>query len=192
MGTNGNGQGLVTDSPRLASLRAKLSAEKAAVEAVRSAVSAEDRAELELRAELRAAEEERRAEELSQRQLDLDRREEAAREAHQNAKIAQLAIQDHDDTFVIMGNQLAHSRWEKGIRAAATNKKLSEDDFYLSYAVDAVIDWNGIVDFDHGLVGEEPAGRALKAYLKTHPAMVTLIVNEAIRLAGYVKEAHKS
>lgn len=176
------------DSPRLQALRAKLAVAKSARDAAAGALTDEDKAEIELRKEVAQADAEREAAEQAKRDVDLDRRTDAAREENPGAQIAAISIDGYPDTFVLMHSAKAFAKWEADITAAIHNKKLDKTEISRTYAVASVIDWNGITDFGPTSLN----GYTLKEYLKKNSGMVSSITNAAAKLAGAFSEARKS
>lgn len=173
---------------KLDQLREKLAREQAARDAASSALSEDDRAELELRRSIKTASEERAKAERDALEIDLDRREDAAREANPGAQIVSLIIDGYPDSFVLMHAASAFRRWETEIAKAATNKKIDKAQVSLNYAVDAVIDWNGCVDFSAQATTN---ALRLREYLGANPGIVTAIVSAAAELAGIFSEVRK-
>lgn len=188
---SGNGQGHLTDSPRLAALRAKVSQAEAALDAARNAVTEEDRAEMELRAQLARLEEERLAEERSRRAVDLARRFEEAQTAHPTARLAKLSIKNYPDSFIVKHDPRAFTKWqqEARVRIATHGKKgISQEESTLNYAIAAVLDWNGITDWS----ATNTNGHELRTYLKANPGIATALEDAAYELAGSAAEDSKS
>lgn len=179
---------------RLEALKARIEAEQAAAAAAKSALSPEDIEELELRKRLQAAEEERERAEQDKRDLDLARREEAARETNgPDAKITSIAIKNYPDSFVIMHDQAAYKAWRELINKSLTNKKIDKPAAARDYAVAVVIDWNGKTDFmADDADGKNTVGHNLYEYLKKNDGIVDAITNAAAELAGVFREDRKS
>lgn len=174
---------------RLDQLRAKLAQAEAARAVASDLLSEDDRAEITLRERIAKADAERLEAERTKRDLDLGRREDAAREAHgATARLSAIAIEGYADTFILLHSPRAFAAWEAGIQAAASNRKIDKAEVAREYAVAVVVDWNGITDF--GLTSLH--AHALKEFLKGQPGIVTAIVNEAVRLSGLFAEARKS
>lgn len=172
---------------KLEGLRAKLAQAESARAMAESAITAEEREEIEIRRSIALAEEQREKAEIEKRELDLERRYEAACEEEPSAKITSLLVDDYPDSFVIRHSSAAYAKWETEITAAANNKKLDKARISRSYAVASVIDWNGL-----DLSDPMSPGGDLVEYLKRNPGIVTSIVNAAAKLAGAFSEARKS
>lgn len=186
---NGNGQGQIADSPRIAALRAKLSQAEAARDAAKAAITEDDRTELAMREQIAKADAERAEEERVRRELDLDRRFDQAREAHPNAKISKLSIRGYEDTFILMHDSKAHQKWvDHKQQIFAGNKKLEGAEVTRDYAVAVVIDWNGIVDWGPTSLH----GAELRSFLKAHPGIAMAIQTSALELAGVAEADSKS
>lgn len=174
---------------RLDALRARLGKAEMARDAAKAALTEDDNKEIELRRQLDAADEERREHELAKREIDVDRREEAAKEHHgPKAKITSLVVEEYPDSFVLMHEAKAFAAWEAKSVAALTNKRLKKAEIGRTYAMASVIDWNGQTDFTLS----SPTGGELNNYLKQNPGIVTSIVNAVAKLAGAFQEARKS
>lgn len=170
-------------------MAARIAAAKAAKADAEAKISDDDKAEIEAREELATIDAERVAIEKQRRELDLARRFDAAREQlGEDALIESVAIEGREDTFIVQCDAKAHSKWEKELAEAATNKKLDKTEVSRNYAVAVVIDWNGITDFGPTSLN----GRALIEHLKKNPGMVSPLVNAGARLAGFFAEARKS
>jgi 23S rRNA G2069 N7-methylase RlmK/C1962 C5-methylase RlmI len=158
-------------------------------EAAKSALSEDDIKEIELRNRIAEIEAEAEAEERKARNLDLDRRLEAAREAlGDKAGLEAVAIEGFKDTFVIQRQSKAHSKWAEDIaKAASPNSKLDRATVNRAYAVAAVYDWNGEIG------GENPEFTVkLTKYLTDNPGIVTPINNASANLAGVFAQERKS
>jgi hypothetical protein len=177
-------------SDRLASLQARLVAANKGRDVASASLSDDDRAELELRKAIAEADTARRAEESAKRLLDLDRRFDAAREAHgPAAKLRALSIKEYEDTFVLMYEPKSHSKFQDDTTASVLgNKKLDRGDINRAYAAATVIDWNGITDWNATSLN----GRELNEFLKKHPGIVAAIITAAAELGGSFVEEHKS
>lgn len=153
-----------------------------------------DAAEVALRAELASLRDARADEERKARDLDLDRREDAAREAlGPKAKISQYVVKDAtDDTFILVHVPAAYAAWD---RAMNSQKKQDLVELRLAYVKAGIHDWNGHTDPTAMItIGgvSNPMGHALDMHLRANLALLTPIVNELGRLAGFYKEERKS
>jgi hypothetical protein len=175
---------------RMVQLRAKLEQAKVARDAAVSAISDEERAEIEMRRQLAEVDDERDQAELEKRELDLDQRYEAACEAYPDDKITSVLIEEYPDSFVIRHSPRAFAQWEAQITQVTRGrkKKLDKPKISRDYTVASVIDWNG-EDLSDPLTSR---GGALVAYLTKNPGIVTSILNAAAGLAGAHSEARKS
>jgi hypothetical protein len=188
---SGNGQGHAADSPRLASLRARVNQAEAALDASRSAVSDEEREERELRERLARLEDEQRNEDRARRALDLDRRFEEAQAAYPQARLAKLMVKNYPDTFIVKHDGKAFLRWQQEARARVTphgKKGPPAEESTVNYAMAAVIDWNGITDWSP----TNTNGHDLRQYLKANPGVATAVENAAYELAGSAADDSKS
>jgi hypothetical protein len=173
---------------RLDQLRQKLAAAEVARDVATAALTEDEKGEIELRRELARVEDERREAELDKRTIDLDRRVDAAREAHPDAKITSLLIDDYDDTFVLMHSDKAYQAYEKFLVKSFTDKKVDMTIRRREFAVASVIDWNGTTDFSLS----STAGGELMEHLKRNSGLVSSIAFAAGSLAGANAEARKS
>lgn len=170
-------------------LKFKLAETKASRDRATADISDDERAEIELRDQIEEAEEAEEKARRAKAQLDLDRREEAARDKlGADAKVAAFMIDHYPDTFVIAHVSPAYQAWRESFVKLAMGKKVDLNEAKRKYAVAVVVDWNGIADLDTNT----EAGHRLNEYLEREPGLVDQIVDEAARLAGSRKEARKS
>lgn len=174
---------------RIDDLKQKLARAEAAREEAVSAITDEEREEIELRNAIARADEERKAAELARRELELDRWEEEARALHgPDAKIATIMIDGYDDSFVVKHSSKDFKKWEQGVNKSFVDKKFDRDKNARDYAVASVICWNGATDFSLS----SQSGGELVAHLTRNPGIVTSITSAAAKLAGAFTEARKS
>lgn len=167
--------------------KARLAAKRAELEEVKASISAEEREEIDGRAEEEELEEKIRDALREKRELSLDRRVEAMKEAlGPDSHIEGLAIQDRDDTFVVAHDGKAHATFVR--RLNSNGKKIDPVAIYLDYAIAVIADWNGITDFD----ATSTNGPALRRFLERNPGIATSVTNVGTRLAGAHAEARKS
>lgn len=172
---------------RIEDLKARLEREKVAAAQAKAALTDEEREEITLRQQIASEAAERAKAELDKRELDLERRLDAARERFPGDRIVSLLIEEAADSYVVRHSGAAYQQWEKQLTAAATNKKIDKTQASLAYALASVVDWNGL-DLSDDFA---PAGD-LAAHLGQEPGQVTSIVNAAAALAGAFSEARKS
>lgn len=181
-------------------IKARIEAERAALEAARARLTEDDRAEMQAREELARIVEERREVETRVRELDLQRRLDAVRERlGEAAHVATVAIEGREDTYVIAHNEQAFQRWSRTINSA---KKPDREAAARDLAKAVIQDWNGHSLGDiaaasvmvklPGMAGPSTVGHALDKHLQVNSAQVTPIVNEAGRLAGLYASERKS
>lgn len=175
-------------------LKARLEKAKAELDAARSRISDDDRAEIELRAQVEKAEADALAEKEKLRDLALARRLDVAREKLGDVKCDSLAIQGFDDTFIVFRSGAAHKRWLATQQAAATQEArgkhgIDREKINVQYAVDSVFDWNGITDFSN-VTGTENADK-LRRFLEENPGVVGPITTLAGTLNGAYAEEKK-
>lgn len=174
-------------------LTAKIEAARKKLAEVKARETDEDRSDRAAIKELEDLEAEREEEESKQRELDLDRRMVAARDAlGPEAKLEAVAVQNWTDNFIVMGNGKAHAKWQKEIQNAAqlasnSRKDIDRDPINRRYAVQVVYDWNGQTDFD----GNTELSKKLSDHLIKNPGLVTPILDAAGRLAGVFAEERK-
>jgi len=167
----------------------KLAAAKARLEAAKASLSDADRAEIEGRDQVAQIETEARAEELRKRDLDLDRRLDAAREAlGEKAGLEAVAIESFPDTFIVQRNSKAHAKWAEDIAKVSQSGKGDRATIHRAYAVTAIYDWNGKVGGDD----DSEFTVRLNKYLTENPGMVTPITNALANLAGVFASERKS
>lgn len=171
---------------KLDTVLAKAEARRAAA---KSALSEDDLKEIELRAKIAEIEAEAEAEERKARNLDLDRRLEAAREAlGEKAGLEAVAIEGFPDTFIVQRQAKAHAKWTEDIaKASQPNAKIDRATVNRTYAVAGVYDWNGEI----GGVNPEFTLK-LTQYLTDNPGIVTPINNASANLAGVFAQERKS
>ena len=174
---------------KLSTIQASLAKAEARRDAAKSALSEDDLKEIELRNKIAEIEAEAEAEERKARNLDLDRRLEAARETlGEKAGLQAVAIEGFKDTFIIQRQAKAHAKWTEDIaRASQPNSKLDRATVNRAYAVAAVYDWNGEI----GGVNPEFTLK-LTQYLTDNPGIVTPINNASAELAGVFAQERKS
>lgn len=176
-----------TANPRLAAIKAKAEKAKRDLAALQDAQSDSDREEIESRREAQEAAEQLKDAKNEQRQLDLDRRLDEAREAHPKHKLAGLLIDGYPDSFIVRSHHPAFEEWQEKITKASTSKKVSRQLASRAFAMKAVIDWNG-QDLSHPSAN----GNDLVQYFKTNVGIVTSVVTAAVSLTGAYTEAQKS
>jgi len=171
----------------------RLEEARARRKAAEGAITAEDKAEIAKREEMAREEAAAEAAEQEKRGLDLARRLEVAKDRI-DGPVRELAIKDSAHTFVIKdAGAAAYNTWERGVAKSVTadvtgNGKVDRAAVSRTYAVAAVEDWNGIIDFGPSATN----GQDLITFLTSHPAIVSEIVNVAVELAKQAKEARKS
>lgn len=176
-------------SKQMSKLETLLAKAEARREAAKSALSDDDRREIELRDRVAEILAEAEAEERKARNLDLDRRLEAARETlGEKAGLEAVAIEGFPDTFIVQRQAKAHARWTEDIaKASQPNAKLDRATVNRAYAVAGVYDWNGEIG------GENPEFTLkLTKYLTENPGIVTPINNASANLAGVFAQERKS
>lgn len=161
----------------------KISEAKERLAAAEAAVTDDDRAEIAVRAEHAQIVDKTRAAEELKRDLDLERRREAAVDVFgSKVPLDVYVMDDPPHTFVIRAPKPEdHTRWEKGLADAQSNKKIDQDEVKRNYALACVFDWNGSTDL-HGLASAH--GLALRQWAEAFPAAVTSITNIAAELGG--------
>lgn len=178
----------------MATLDEQIAAEEAALAAVRARMTDADREELAKRDRIAAAREQRREEERNEIRLALARREDAVRaKLGDGAKLAQIEIEGHRDTYIIAHSERAYRDYTRAIAKKGEGKKIDREGEIFEYAIAVVHDWNGLTDWN-AMVGNtgNTAGAALRAHLKANLGQATAIVNEAVSLGGLIAEARKS
>jgi hypothetical protein len=172
----------------MSKIEEKLLQAQARRDAARAAITDDDRAEIELRDKIAQIETEAKAEEIRKRDLDLDRRMDAARETlGDKAGLDSIAIEGFPDTFIVLRNSKAHSKWAEEIAKVAQSGKGDRAAVNRAYAVAAVYDWNGEIG------GENPEFTVkLAKYLTENPGIVTPITNALANLAGVFASERKS
>lgn len=171
--------------------KARLEAAKAAKAAAEAAFSDDDRAEAQARAEeetILAAARKLAAEKL---EIDLARREDAAREAlGPRIPVRRLVLEDLGHSMIVRApSAKAHQTWEKQIAESAGNSKIDRAEVTRNYALACVYDWDGATDL-HGLASAQ--GAELLRFVKEYPAVATSIANLAAELGGLVLASRKS
>jgi 23S rRNA G2069 N7-methylase RlmK/C1962 C5-methylase RlmI len=166
----------------------KLAQAKARLEAAKAALTDDDRAEISGRDEIAKIEAEAKAEEIRKRDLDLDRRLDAARaELGEKAGLEAVAIESFPDTFIVQRNSKAHAKWADDIAKASQSGKGDRAAINRAYAVSGIYDWNGVIG------GEDSEfTHKLAKYLTENPGMVTPITNALANLAGVFASDRKS
>jgi|WetSurMetagenome_2_1015567.scaffolds.fasta_scaffold00291_5 hypothetical protein len=158
-----------------------------------AAMTESDRLEIEQRAELaelRAKDEEQRK---LARDLDLDRRLEAAIEANPGVRFKSVAPVGFSDTIIVMYVPEAYKQWRKAIsqgaiRADKQRKEFDSEPITREFAIASVYDWNGHTDFDTHTERTEQ----LRKFLTDNTGPVTPITDAAVVMAGAIAEERKS
>lgn len=172
----------------MATIEAKLEERRKKLEEARSALQPEDLLEIEKREQLAQLETEIEEELQKARDLDLDRRFDAATEAlGGSASIRAVSIKGFPDSFIVQKDCAAHNRWKEALYRAA-NGKGDKEKAGRDYAAAVVYDWNGTVNN-----GDDPALtlRLLK-YLTENPGITTPLVDTAAELVGVFARERKS
>ncbi len=166
---------------------AKLAARKTAAA---SALTDDDKAEIEARAKLEADEAETKELERQARQLSVDRRRDKAEEKLGHAHIKSIIPAEYPEhTFIVKAPEGKDYRaWEEGI-GAASRDKAARADVNRQLALKCVHDWNGDDDVQNP---QNAAGCALAQLFVQKPALATLVSNAASELAGLATEERKS
>jgi hypothetical protein len=175
-------------------LKSKIEEAKAKLAQAKAEITEEDQADIEAFKELADLEADRETAERTKRNLDLDRRMLAAREALGiEAKIQAVAVQEWPDTFIVMCNGKAHAAWTKATTNAATAvangaKDVDRAGINRKYAIQVIYDWNGYTDFG----ANTERSKSLNDFLTENPGLVVPITNAAAALAGVFAEERKS
>jgi hypothetical protein len=177
----------------LAEQLAEAKARRVAAEATVTEADRADMAVIEEMAREREAEE--RALEIK-RSVDVGRRLLAARERlGADVPCEALTIKGSEHTFIVKspGATAYRAHMEGLSRAMSAEMGIGKargttGDINRAYAVAAVEDWNGIIDFSN----ESTSGDDLIKFLTEHPAIVPEIVMVADALSKVVKEKRKS
>jgi hypothetical protein len=166
-------------------------ARKAAAE---KSLTDEDRSEQAQRAEIAAIEAEARTAEAAKRELDLDRRFDAAQAALPDAKLRSVSIQEFPDSFVVRYSGKAHGRFIDETTRQARREQSGQPADYTTpkrqYALAVVVDWNGRTAYDD--LGSTELTADLSKYLSANPGLLIPITDAAATLAGIVSEEKKS
>lgn len=170
-------------------LQERIDAEKARLESAKAAFSDDERAEMRQRQELASLQAERETEERAKRDVELERRLDAAREKLGETLVEGLSIKTFPDTFIVMRNGKAHASWMEALSRsqASGGKPVDRTAMHRKYAVQCVYDWNGITDFD----ANPESTKKLEKFLTNNPGIVTPITDLAARLAGIFADEKK-
>ncbi len=159
------------------------------LEATTARLSKDDLDEIAEREELAKIEEATAAAKADARDLDLDRRLDAAREKHgADAKLTPVTIQGYDDTFIVKLNGVAYKKWDKTLHDAGGNAKIDPQEERRKLVAASLADWNGETDFSTTSI----VGAKILSYLDAHQGIVSPLIQEICILNGVVKEARKS
>jgi hypothetical protein len=172
----------------MSKLSAKKQAAQARLDAAKSKLSPSDLEEIAERAALSKLEDEAKVEEERARDLDLQRRLEAAEELKPGTRFTTVAIEGLPDTFVVQCDGRAHVKWENELSKMAQSGKGERSAIHRGYAQSIVHDWNGTVRDD----SDSEFTVKLVKYLTDNPGVVTPLTDAAIRLAGAVAAERKS
>lgn len=133
-------------------------------------------------------------EEETRRAMELADRLDVANDRLGGVAIRELMIKDSEHTFIVKDpGAKAYNDWERGIAKSVTvdmggNGKIDRPSISRTFAVAAVVDWNGIADFSE----QTTHGHELIEFFKAHPSIVSEILNVAVELGKQAKEARKS
>lgn len=173
--------------------KARIAAAQAARDAAQAKITPEDRDEQAAREELARLNGERRTAEKERRRLDLDRREDAARDTL--GPKAQLRQHDAEEdapgagTFILRyPGPKAVEEWQKALNRGAQTNKHDNTELNRNFAAASVYDWNGHTDL-HGLASAH--GGELLEVLKELPLVATSIVNIVGELGGLAMKGRK-
>lgn len=170
-------------------LTERLQEAKARKQLAEEAITEGDRIEIAQRQELANIEEEARKVELKRRQLDLDRRVDAARQAlGPEIPVRGILMDEYPDSFVVMADGVAHAKWSNAIAMFNAVGKGDRLEIGREYARAVVYDWNGEVFGDDAT----ELTHKLDRRLTEKPGFVSPITNAAADLAGVFAEARKS
>lgn len=175
-------------------LKKRLEEAKANLAAVKAKLSEKDIEEIAQFQQIADIEAERDAEERKQRNLNLDRRMEQAREdLGPDVKIESVSVQEWPDTFIVMRSGKAHAAWTQATTNAATaaangKKDIDRASINRKYALQVIYDWNGYTDF----ATNTERSSELNKFLIENPGLLTPITNAAALLAGVFAEERKS
>ena len=173
--------------PSLEQLQERLAQAEQKRDAAVGSITDEEKQEIALRQKLAQLEDERRAAVLDKRRLDLDRREDTAKDEHgPDAKIDSVLLSE--DSFVLLFQPKAYRAWKKVQVRAANDPKVDTDKAEIDFAVACIIDWNGQTDFSLA-TGSDNTHR-LSEHLKK--IEVGAIINALIGVGEVVAEARKS
>lgn len=171
--------------------KARLDAARAAKAAAEASITDEDKAEALARAEEEALLEAAKKVAAEKLELDLARREDAARDAlGPGTPIRRLVLEELGHSFILRApTAKAHSAWEKQIAESASNSKIDRAEVTRNYALACVYDFDGATNI-HGIASEK--GAELLGLVKAYPAIATSIANVAAELGGLVLASRKS
>jgi len=161
----------------------------------KSALTADEKAEIEGRAERDRLRAERLQNERARRDVDIEQRMDAAREElGEDVRICDVIIEGTDHTFIVKDpGAKAYIEWEKSIKKSGTKGSgVDGAQVTRTLALVAVHDWNGITDWKAMSAEGETNGSALIELLKKSPGIATILCNEATTLAGLSREDRKS
>jgi hypothetical protein len=176
-------------APAKSKIQLRIEAARAALAVETKRLSPADMVEIAEREELAKVERERAEAKAVERELDLDRRLDAARDKHgPAAKFKTVMIQDGDDTFIVTLNAVAYKKWDKSINDGASNSKIDPQEERRKLVAASVVDWNGETDFGPTSLN----GPKLTMYLSDHQGIVAPLIQEICILNGVVKETRKS
>jgi hypothetical protein len=175
-------------------LKLKLEAAKAAAAAAETLLTDSDKLEIEQRVEIAKLEGVARTAAIAKRDLELDRRYDAASEAMPDAKLDKLTVQEFpEDAFVLKYSGKAHADFESALRRAKAGETQKHPADFApprrQYALRVVVDWNGRTNYDGT---DSQFSVDLAKYLTENPGLVTPITEMASTLAGIVAEERKS
>jgi hypothetical protein len=160
-----------------------------------SVITPAEREDIDALAERDKLRNERLANESARRDVEIERRLDAAREVlGEDIRIGTVIVEGTEHSFIVKDpGAKAYLQWEKDVqrsRIKGTGVDLAQ--VTRTIALVAVHDWNGITDWKAENADGETHGHALIELLKKSPGIATLLSGEATDLAGLARGDKKS
>jgi hypothetical protein len=172
-------------------IQARIAAAEKARDDAKAALSKEDLEEIAGRERLAVIDAERIQAEQEARELSLSRREDNARAKLGDVPMRAIQLKDLPDSFIIVDPGAHAYRSFQGRINALVRANKDTLDAHIDYAALAIHDWNGLTDWNAVDESGKAAGARLRAMLKAHPAVASMLGHQAGELAGLAIDERK-
>ncbi len=179
----------------MATLDERITAAEKKKMAAEAAYTEADKAEATQRERLAKLESDAADVALLKRDLDIERRMDAARDdLGDDAHLKEVIVDGLPHTFIVKNaGAKAYNQWEKDISAAGQKGRgIDRAQVNRTYALASIYDWNGVSDLKAKTADGEPYWNGLVELLKEYPGIATSITHAATKLNGLASEERKS